>query len=103
MPKLMSLENMDIIWNASYVYTDEIFSGGPGQTAEDNPPALLPDYGIFTTSVAFSFNEDQYRISLIAKNLFDEQFVTTFSGDGFRYQVPRDAERVLGVQFRVNF
>ncbi len=97
------LENMDIIWNASYVYTDEIFSGGPGQTAEDNPPALLPDYGIFTTSVAFSFNEDQYRISLIAKNLFDEQFVTTFSGDGFRYQVPRDAERVLGVQFRVNF
>jgi iron complex outermembrane receptor protein len=97
------LNSMDIIWNASYVYTDEIFSGAPGQEASDNPPALLPDYGIFTTSVAFSFNEDQYRISLIAKNLFDEQFVTTFSGDGFRYQVPRDAERVLGAQFRVNF
>ncbi|MFT6048189.1 MAG: iron complex outermembrane receptor protein, partial [Arenicella sp.] len=37
------------------------------------------------------------------KNLGDESYVTTFSGDGFRYQIPRDAERYFGASFRANF
>ena len=47
----------------------------------------------FNASVAFSFQEDKYRLTLIGKNLADESYVTTFSGDNFRYQIPRDAER----------
>jgi iron complex outermembrane receptor protein len=43
------------------------------------------------------------RISLIAKNLTDESFVTAYSGDNFRYQIPRDADRHFGVQFRMRF
>lgn len=97
------LDNMNIILNASYVYTDEIFAGGPGATADNNPELLLPDYAILNASLAFSFDDDAYRVSIIGKNLTDEQFVTTYSGDGFRYQIPRDADRYFGVQFRANF
>jgi len=97
------LDDIAVYLNGSYVYTDEIFAGAPGATAESNPETLLPDYAIFNASLAFSFDDDAYRISLIGKNLTDESFVTTYSGDGFRYQIPRDADRHFGVQLRVNF
>jgi iron complex outermembrane receptor protein len=97
------MDNINVYLNGSYVYTDEIFAGAPGATGESNPEALLPDYAIFNASLAFSFDDDAYRISLIAKNLTDESFVTTYSGDGFRYQIPRDADRHFGVQLRAKF
>lgn len=97
------LEGMDIIWNASYVYTDEQIATLPSNEGEFSPVALLPDYALLNASVAFSFDDDKYRISVIAKNLTDEQFFTSYSGDGFRYQVSRDADRHFGVQFRSNF
>lgn len=97
------MDDMNVYLNGSYVYTDEIFAGAPGATPQTNPEALLPDYAIFNASLAFSFDDDAYRISLIGKNLTDESFVTTYSGDGFRYQIPRDADRHFGVQLRVKF
>jgi iron complex outermembrane receptor protein len=100
---LMEMDGMDIYINSSYVYTDDIFAGAPGATPATNPEAFLPDYGIINASIAFSFDDDAYRISLIGKNLTDESFVTTYSGDNFRYQIPRDADRHFGIQLRVNF
>jgi len=97
------LDDMEIYLNGSYVYTDEIFAGAPGATSETNPEALLPDYAILNASLAFSFSDDDYRISIIGKNLTDESYVTTYSGDGFRYQIPRDADRYFGVQLRAKF
>ncbi|MFT5675550.1 MAG: iron complex outermembrane receptor protein [Paraglaciecola sp.] len=97
------LEDMNVYFNASYVYTDELFVGAPGASAESNPEAVLPDYGIVNASVAFSFDDDQYRVSLIGKNLGDEQYVTTYAGDNFRYQIPRDADRYFGIQLRAHF
>ena len=97
------LNSMNIILNGSYVYTDEIFSGAPGQTPGQDDPALLPDYALLNASLAFSFEDDAYRISLIGKNLTDESYATAYNGDGFRYQIPRDADRYFGVQFRANF
>ena len=75
----------------------------PGNDGTIDPRSELPDYDILNASLAFSFDDDRYRISLIAKNLTDESYVTTFSGDGFRYQVPRDAERYFGAAVRVSF
>ncbi|MGK0268198.1 MAG: iron complex outermembrane receptor protein [Paraglaciecola sp.] len=95
------LNDMDIYLNGSYVYTDEIFAGAPG--ADGTAVTSLPDYAILNASLAFSFDDDNYRISLIGKNLTDESFVTTYSGDGFRYQIPRDADRYFGVQLRAKF
>jgi iron complex outermembrane receptor protein len=100
---VMALDDMDIIWNANYVYTDEQVATLPSNTGEFSPAVQLPDYALLNASVAFSFNDDAYRISLIAKNLTDEKYFTSYSGDGFRYQAPRDADRHFGVQLRVNF
>lgn len=95
------LDDMEIYLNSSYVYTDEIFAGAPGATA--SAVDLLPDYAILNASLAFSFSDDDYRISIIGKNLTDQSYITTYSGDGFRYQVPRDASRYFGVQLRAKF
>ncbi|MBU3003754.1 TonB-dependent receptor [Paraglaciecola arctica] len=95
------LDDMEIYLNGSYVYTDEIYAGAPG--ASPTAVDLLPDYGILNASLAFSFSDDDYRISLIGKNLTDESYITTYSGDGFRYQIPRDASRYFGVQLRARF
>ncbi len=87
--------------NGTYIYTDEKLSGNIGQTDED--PFLLPDYSILNASFGWHAPEDRLSITLIGKNLTDESFATTYSGDGFRYQIPRDAERYFGVDFTVNF
>lgn len=100
---IMMFDDMDVIWNVSYVYTDEQQATLPNNIGEFSPAVLLPDYALLNASVAFSFDDDAYRISLIAKNLTDEQFFTSYSGDGFRYQAPRDADRYFGIQLRANF
>ena len=85
----------------SYVYTDEKLSGNIGQV--DAVPFLLPDYTILNASFGWHAPEDRLSIALIGKNLSDESFTTTYSGDGFRYQIPRDAARYFGLDFTVNF
>lgn len=100
---IYSTPNVDVIFDASFVHTDEQVANLPSNTGTTSPAELLPEYDIFDASVAFSFAEDRYRVTLIGKNLGDESYVTTFSGDGFRYQIPRDAERYFGVSFRANF
>ncbi len=86
--------------NGSYVYTDEKLSGNIGQSGD---PFLLPDYSILNASIGWWSEDDKLGITLIGKNLTDESFATTYSGDGFRYQIPRDAERYFGVNFRLNY
>ncbi len=96
-------ESMDIILNASYVYTDEQQATLPGNDGTFNPATLLPDYDVINASVAFSFNDDKFRVTLIGKNLADESYITTYSGDSFRYQIPREAERYFGINLRALF
>ena len=97
------MERFDVIVNASYVYTDEQRSVLPSNSGTFSPVTLLPDYGILNASAALSFNDDQFRVTLIGKNLTDESFTTTFSGDGFRYQIPREADRFWGINLRAAF
>ena len=96
-------ENMDIIINGSFVHTDEQVAGLPGNDGSQNPAALLPEYDMVNASVGFSFDDDRYRVSIVGKNLGDESYVSTYSGDGFRYQVPRDASRYFGAAFKASF
>lgn len=88
--------------NAAYVHTDEQLSGNIGQNEVDNPEVLLPDYDIINASLTYRAPDEKYTVSLVGKNLTDESYATTYSGDGFRYQIPRDAERYFGVNFRFN-
>ena len=100
---VIPMEGMDVIINGSFVHTDEQVTDLPGNDGTQNPAAKLPEYDIFNASIALSFDDDRYRISLIGKNLGDESYVTTYSGDNFRYQVPRDAERYFGAAVRASF
>ena len=100
---VIPMETTDIIINGSFVHTDEQVATLPNNDGTEDPVALLPEYDIFNASIGFSFDEDRYRFTLIGKNLGDESYVTTYSGDNFRYQVPRDAERYFGVAFRATF
>jgi iron complex outermembrane receptor protein len=93
----------DFFVNGSMVYTDEQQSNLPGNDGTFNPAALLPDYTLFNLNAGLSFADDALRITLIGRNLGDESYVTTFSGDGFRYQLPRDADRFWGISLRANF
>ena len=97
------INDMELIINGSYVYTDEQQSNLPGNDGSFNPVALLPDYSIFNLSAGLSFADDRMRLTLIGKNLGDESYVTTYSGDGFRYQLPRDADRYFGINFRASY
>jgi iron complex outermembrane receptor protein len=92
-----------IMINGNYVYTDEKLSGNIGQTSSSNPEVLLPDYSILNGSIGYHSEDDRLSVTLIGKNLTDESYATTYSGDGFRYQIPRDASRYFGLNFRVNF
>ncbi len=87
--------------DGSYVFTDEILSGNIGQT--DEVPFLLPDYSILNGAFGWYSEDDRLSVTLIGKNLLDEQFATTYSGDGFRYQIPRLADRYFGLNFRLNY
>ena len=89
--------------NTSYVFTDEQLSGNIGQTEATNPEVLLPDYAIVNASVGYFSQDDKLGVTLIGKNLTDEAYATTYSGDGFRYQIPRNADRYFGVNFTLNF
>lgn len=100
---VIPMANMDVILNGSFVHTDEQVADLPGNNGSENPAARLPEYDIFNASIALSWAEDKYRLTLIGKNLGDESYVTTYSGDNFRYQIPRDAERYFGASFRANF
>nr|MDJ0941570.1 TonB-dependent receptor [Woeseiaceae bacterium] len=87
--------------DGSYVFTDEILSGNIGQT--DEVPFLLPDYSILNGAFGWYSEDDRLSVTLIGKNLLDEQFATTYSGDGFRYQIPRLADRYFGLNFRLAY
>ncbi|RBP48573.1 TonB-dependent receptor [Arenicella xantha] len=100
---VIPLASMDVIFNGSFVHMDEQVSDLPGNNGTVNPAALLPGYDMFNASVAFSFSEGKYVVTLIGKNLGDESYVTTYSGDNFRYQIPRDAERYFGISFKADF
>lgn len=100
---VLPMSSFDVIVNGSFVHMDEQVSDLPGNDGTVNPAAVLPGYDILNASVAFSFNDGRYVLTLIGKNLGDESYVTTYSGDNFRYQIPRDAERYFGVSFKAEF
>lgn len=66
------------------------------------PEGLLPSYDLWDLSLGLNFQET-YQVTLIVKNLLDDSFVTTNSGDQFRFQIPREADRFFGLNFRADF
>lgn len=102
-------ETTDVFLNTTFAHVDEQESFLPGGNPDPavNPfpiPAegLLPSYNLWDLSLGVNYL-DSYKLTFIVKNLLDESFVTTNSGDQFRFQIPREADRHFGVNFRADF
>lgn len=86
-----------------------VFAYQGEQWSDLNEPVALriPGYGTLDLNFTFSDKADRYRLTLIGRNVTDRQFVAlrTAGGPGGvpRLQIPREADRYFGLQFRMNF
>ena len=78
---------------------------------DQTPLARQPAYGLLDANVVLSTKNDRYKLTFIAKNLTN-QYYTTFvtpvgngvaAGSYTRLQIPRDAQRYLGVVASASF
>ncbi|MEL7130386.1 MAG: TonB-dependent receptor [Pseudomonadota bacterium] len=102
-------DRYSVYLNTTFSHVDEQESLLPGGNPDPAvnpfpipPQSLLPDYNLWDLSFGVEVDE-RYRLTFIVKNLLDESFVTTNSGDTFRFQIPREADRYVGVNFRAEF
>ena len=101
---LIPLQSMpfDLSVNGNYRYQDEV-----QYTIEQDQYTTEDDYGILDLSLVALDHEDRYTLTLFAKNVFDEWYVSgigslpaNFTPNGYGHQVPRYAERTFGVEAR---
>ena len=92
----------DLSVNGNYRYQDEV-----QYTIEQDQYTTEDDYGILDLSLVALDHEDRYTLTLFAKNVFDEWYVSgigslpaNFTPNGYGHQVPRYAERTFGVEAR---
>jgi iron complex outermembrane receptor protein len=102
------LDAIDIVPNLLWVYTDDQYSDLISKTQPAvQELVLIPAYDTIDLSVAFADKDDRYRLTLIGRNLTDESYAALITRGGPanapRLQIPRDADRYFGAQFRVNF
>ena len=74
----------------------------------------IKDYGLLDLSIALVGKDDRFRVSFLAKNVFDTSFAAAISDGGplsagntgsssYRYIIPREADRYFGINARINF
>lgn len=96
----------------------DVALGAQGNYQTDQDATLTPDpivrrvtridgYGIVNASIALVDANDKYKITLVARNLFDQSYAATIVTGGpagaLRYQIPRDADRYFGIVAKINF
>ena len=68
---------------------------------------FIKGYGIVNASLAILDSNDSWKVTLVARNLFDTSYTAAIAGGGpsgaFRYQIPRDADRYFGLIAKINF
>jgi iron complex outermembrane receptor protein len=74
----------------------------------NEPAALLIDgYTTVDLTVAFAPENERYKLTLVGRNITDENYVALKTGGGPggvpRLMIPRDADRYFGIQARFNF
>ena len=92
--------------------------GAQGTYQSDQDSILSPDpivrrasqidgYGIVNASVALVDPNDNWKLTILARNLFDTSYAAAIVTGGplgsYRYQIPRDADRYFGVVAKVSF
>jgi iron complex outermembrane receptor protein len=88
-------------------------SGQTKQLAQFSPDpvvrqiATIEGYSITNVTIGVGGNQDEWRVTLLARNLFDKSYAAAIQSGGpggaYRFQIPRDADRYIGVTGRINF
>jgi iron complex outermembrane receptor protein len=104
----MALSSFDITPTLLFNYTDDQYADLITKTDTANLNLVrIPAYSTVDLSVAIADKDDRYRLTLIGRNLTDESFaaLVTRGGPGGapRLQIPREADRYFGAEFRINF
>jgi iron complex outermembrane receptor protein len=67
----------------------------------------IEGYGLLDGAVSVIDADDRYRVTLQVRNILDTSFPASITtggpGGSLRYIIPREADRYVGVQARVNF
>ena len=90
----------DVHLTSAYTYQSDV-----NYDLDRNPLAAEDAYGLLDFGIALQDRNDRYKLSLLAKNLADEQYTTlkVVEGGAFvRNQIARDADRYLALALRVN-
>jgi len=101
--EILITQGINAFINGTFAHVDSQNSLLPGNDGTFSPNSNLPSYNQLNINIGLASADEKYRLTLIGKNLTDDSFVTTFSGDGFRYQIPREADRFFGFNVRASF
>jgi len=82
-----------------YLSTDYRHTGKQFSDLGQSGP--LDPYGLWNASIGVSDAADKYRLTFNVNNITDESYVLLNVGAGQRLQIPRDADRYVGVSLRV--
>jgi iron complex outermembrane receptor protein len=104
----IELDAVDITPSLLFVFTDDQYADLISKTQPAvQEQVLIPSFSTIDLSVAFADKSDRYRLTIIGRNLTDENFAALVTRGGpanaRRLQIPREADRYFGAQFRVNF
>jgi iron complex outermembrane receptor protein len=103
---LATVTPYDLRLTTTYTYTSLI-----NFDIDQTPLAQQPGYGLWDAAALFSTKDGKYSLGFYVKNITN-QYYTTFitpSGNGFaagsytRLQVPRDAQRYVGLKLGASF
>lgn len=90
------LSNFWLYFSTDYRHVSKQFS----DLGEQGP---IDAYGQWNASLGFSDADDRYRLTFHVRNITDESYVLLNVSNGQRLQIPRDADRYVGVSLRAKF
>ncbi len=69
--------------------------------------STVDGYATFDASIALTDPNEAWRVAFLVKNLFDQSFASSIvsggPGGSFRYIIPREADRYVGITAKINF
>ena len=69
-----------------------------------SPDGIQPSYGLWDASVSLLDKSDRWRLSFLVRNITDQFYTDArVPGAQVRFQIPRDAQRYVGLVLRANF
>jgi iron complex outermembrane receptor protein len=83
------------------LYADTDFRHVSSQFSDLGEGGPIDAYGIWNASLGVSDSDDRYRVTFHIRNITDESYALLNVGNGQRLQIPRDADRYVGVSFRI--